>query len=62
MTTRMFDRYEDCVSCAFREQDTFICESCDNGDQWEPADEDLMDSRDSTTSPIRFYPPLKKAA
>lgn len=60
---RMSDRYEDCVSCAFQGEDHPICDSCEDADQWEPADDDMMDSRDQQDKkPIHFYPPLKKAA
>jgi hypothetical protein len=58
----MTDRYEDCVSCAFQGEDHPICDSCEDADQWEPADEDMLDSgEDISAKPIYFYP-LKKAA
>lgn len=34
------DKYPDCASCAFGEDDEpGICDMCDDGDQWEPADD-----------------------
>ena len=31
------DKYEYCSSCAFQDEPGFICDSCDEGDQWEEA-------------------------
>lgn len=46
------DKYDDCVSCAFREEHTFICEECDDTDQWEPAEpEDAL----VAAKPIKFH-------
>lgn len=31
-------KYDDCESCVFADMDTPICDECEDGDQWEPAD------------------------
>ena len=37
------DKFDDCVSCAFSDQDHPICDTCDYGDQWEPYYDGLLE-------------------
>lgn len=34
------EKYNDCYSCAFSDQNHPICDMCDDADQWEPAYEE----------------------
>jgi hypothetical protein len=43
----MSDKYPDCASCAFSDGSAeYICDACDDGNQWEDGDFDFDDSLD----------------
>lgn len=64
------NRYPDCASCAFADEgDHPICDACEDGDQWEPADDvdGFFDegAHYATTrieKPVRTRQLMKKAA
>lgn len=34
-------RYPDCESCAFHQVEDWVCENCEDADQWEPDNTDM---------------------